>query len=67
MLQVWGGRFGANRTYWLTQAAAKGVVIFFPGDQLEHALAAPEVRRLQDPKVQAHLVAAKFPGCSSVV
>lgn len=45
----------------------QGVVVFFPGDQLEHALAAPEIRRLQDPKIQAQLMAAKFPVCSSVV
>ena len=45
----------------------QGVVVFFPGDQLEHAYAAPEIRRLQDPKIQAQLMAAKFPGCSSVV
>lgn len=45
----------------------QGVVVFFPGDQLEHAIAAPEIRRLQDPKIQAQLMATKFPGCSSVV
>ena len=45
----------------------QGVVIFFPGDQLEHALAAPDIRRLQDPKIQAQLMAAKFQDCSSVV
>ena len=41
--------------------------MFFPGDQLEHALAPPEIRRLQDPRVQAQLMASKFEECSSVV
>lgn len=45
----------------------QGIILFFPGDQLEHALAPPAIRRLQDPKVQAQLMASKFAGCSSVV
>ena len=45
---------------------AQGVVIFLPGDQIEHA-SAPEIRRLQDPKMQAEIMASKFPECSSVV
>ena len=45
---------------------ARGVVLFFPGDQIEHA-SAPEIRSLQDPKTQAELMASKFPDCSSIV
>lgn len=67
MLQVLKGSFGANKTYWVNRPSRKGIILFFPGDQLEHALAPPEIRRLQDPKVQAQLMASKFAACSSVV
>ncbi|DBA84983.1 TPA: hypothetical protein ACH3X2_005722 [Trebouxia sp. C0005] len=67
MLQVLKGSFGANKTYWVSRPSRKGIILFFPGDQLEDALAPPEIRRLQDPKVQAQLMASKFGGCSSVV
>lgn len=67
MLQVLKGSFGANKTYWASRPGEKGIIVFFPGDQLEDALAPPEIRRLQDPKVQAQLMATKFGGCSSVV
>ena len=47
-------------------ALTQGVVVFLPGDQIEHA-AAPEIRRLQDPKMQAEIMASKFADCTSVV
>lgn len=45
----------------------QGAVIFFGGDQIQDASAPHEILRLQEPKVQAEIMAAKFPGRHVVV
>ena len=49
------------------RSPAAGVVVFFVGDRLEAMGLPPRVLELQDPKIQAALMAEKFSGSSVVV
>jgi len=68
-LRVLKGEHGADKVFCLaaSEQPATATVVLFVGDQLEARHVPSEVLALQDPRRQAALMAAKFPGANVAV